>query len=95
MTRSPICPPTATASLLKLIGEFDERGGSANGFKSCAEWLSWRVGLDLNAAYERVRVARALPKLPRIAQAFAHGELSYSKVRALTRVTTPEPKSAC
>ena len=80
----------ATARLLKLIGEFDARGGWANGFKSCAEWLSWRVGLDLDAAYERVRVARALPALPRIAQAFAHGELSYSKVRALTRVATPE-----
>ena len=80
----------ATARLLTLIAEFDARAGWGNGFKSCAEWLSWRVGLDLNAAYERVRVARALPALPRIAQAFAQGELSYSKVRALTRVATPE-----
>jgi Domain of unknown function (DUF222)/HNH endonuclease len=80
----------ATARLLTLIADFAARGGWSNGFKSCAEWLSWRVGLDLNAAYERVRVARALPALPRIAEAFAHGELSYSKVRALTRVATPE-----
>src|SRR2546421_5966007 len=80
----------ATARLLNLIREFDALGGWNNGFTSCAEWLSWRVGLDLHAAYERVRVARALPNLPRIAEALARGELSYSKVRALTRVATPE-----
>src|SRR5688500_12034734 len=75
----------ATASLLDLIREFDQRGGWGNGFRSCAEWLSWRVGLDLGAARERVRVARALGTLPRLAQALARGELSYAKVRALTR----------
>jgi 5-methylcytosine-specific restriction endonuclease McrA len=48
------------------------------------------VGLDLGAARERVRVARALATLPRLAQALARGELSYAKVRALTRVATPE-----
>ena len=80
----------ATARLLDLIRDFDARGGWNNGFRSCAEWLSWRVGLDLGAAREKVRVARALPALPRLAQALAHGELSYAKVRALTRVATPE-----
>ena len=50
----------ATARLLDLIREFDARGGWNNGFSSCAAWLSWRVGLDLGAARERVRVARAL-----------------------------------
>jgi Domain of unknown function (DUF222)/HNH endonuclease len=80
----------ATARLLELIREFDARGGWNHGFRSCAEWLSYRVGLDLGAARERVRVARALEKLPRLAQALAHGKLSYAKVRALTRVATPE-----
>src|SRR5436189_665561 len=80
----------ATARLLDLIREFDARGGWNTGFSSCAAWLSWRVGLDLGAARERVRVARALGTLPRLAQALAHGELSYAKVRALTRVATPE-----
>jgi len=80
----------ATARLLDLIREFDERGGWGNGFSSCAAWLTWRTGLDPGAARERVRVARALPSLPRIAEALARGELSYSKVRALTRVATPE-----
>ncbi len=80
----------AGARLLDLIRDFDARGGWGHGFRSCAEWLSWRVGLDLNAARERVRVARALPNLPRLARALARGELSYAKVRALTRVATPE-----
>ena len=80
----------ATARLLDLIREFDARGGWNSGFSSCAAWLSWRVGLDLGAARERVRVARALATLPRLAQALARGELSYAKVRALTRVATPE-----
>jgi hypothetical protein len=80
----------ATARLLDLIREFDARGGWNTGFRSCAAWLSWRVGLDPGAARERVRVARALGTLPRLAQALARGELSYAKVRALTRVATPE-----
>src|SRR5438876_9057096 len=80
----------ATARLLDLIREFDARGGWNTGFRSCAAWLSWRIGLDLGAARERVRVARALATLPRLAQALACGELSYAKVRALTRVATPE-----
>jgi len=80
----------ATAHLLDLIREFDARGGWGTGFRSCAAWLSWRVGLDPAAARERVRVARALGGLPRLAQALARGELSYSKVRALTRIATPE-----
>src|SRR3989454_4620804 len=80
----------ATARLLDLIREFDARGGWNTGFLSCAAWLTWRVGLDPGAARERVRVARALGTLPRLAQALSRGELSYAKVRALTRVATPE-----
>src|SRR5437660_4001183 len=83
----------ATARLLELIRAFDARGGWNTGFSSCAAWLSWRVGLDLGAARERVRVARARGTLPRLAQALARGELSYSKVRALTRVATPETEA--
>src|SRR6266536_5539250 len=79
----------ATGRLLALIREFDLRGGWNTGFRSCAAWLSWRVGLDLGAARERVRVARALGTLPALAEGLARGELSYAKVRALTRVATP------
>src|SRR5437899_5563123 len=71
----------ATARLLDLIGEFDARGGWGNGFRSCAAWLSWRVGFAPGAAREHVRVARALGTLPRLSHALARGELSYAKVR--------------
>jgi 5-methylcytosine-specific restriction endonuclease McrA len=80
----------ATARLLDLIREFDACGGWSNGFTTCAAWLTWRVGLDPGAARERVRVARALGTLPLLARALGRGELSYAKVRALTRVATPE-----
>src|SRR5687768_1684091 len=68
----------ATGRLLDLIREFDARGGWGNGFRCCAEWLTWRIGLAPGAAREHVRVARALGTLPRLAQALARGELSYS-----------------
>jgi len=75
---------------LTLIGEFDRRQGWADGsLHSCAHWLNFKCGLDLGAAREKVRVASALPGVPKIAAAMARGELSYSKVRALTRVATP------
>ena len=61
----------ATARLLDLIRAFDARKGWNTGFSSCAAWLSWRVGLDVGAARERVRVARALGTLPLLAQALA------------------------
>src|SRR5438093_10306559 len=80
----------ATARLLDRIREFDAREGWNTRSRSCAAWLSWRLGLDLGAARERVRVPRALGTLPRLAQALARGELSYAKVRALTRVATPD-----
>jgi hypothetical protein len=83
----------ATACLLDLIREFDAREGWNTGFRSCAHWLSWRVGLDMGAAREHVRVARALGTLSRLAQALARGELSYAKVRAVTRVATPETEA--
>ena len=85
----------ATARLLELIREFDARGGWGHGFSSCAHWLSYRVGLDPGTARERVRVARALGTLPLLAEALARGELSYSKVRALTasRHRRPRPGS--
>ena len=80
----------ATFHLLTMIREFDERGGWACGFRSCAHWLSWRTGLSMGSAREKVRVARALADLPRISEAIRRGEICYSKVRALTRIATLE-----
>src|SRR5215217_9640484 len=82
---------SATQRLLTCIRTFHEAGGWERlGAISCAHWLAWRIGLDTATARERVRIARALGRLPRMDQALARGELSYAKVRALTRVATPE-----
>lgn len=77
----------ATYELIVLIREFDERCGFLKwGLKDSAEWLAYRCDLSMATAREKVRVAHALKTLPRLAAAFATGELSYSKVRSLTRV---------
>src|SRR5215211_7514182 len=77
----------ATCRWLWLVAEFDRRGGWAEwGCRSCAHWLSWRCGISPVAAREHVRVALRLQELPLIRAAFEQGQLSYSKVRALTRV---------
>src|SRR3954466_9538166 len=77
----------ATAAWLRLVAEFDERGGwHGVGIRSCAHWLGGQCGLGPGAAREHVRVARALRRLPLIEGAFARGRLSYAKVRALSRI---------
>ncbi len=77
----------ATYELLVMIREFDERAGCYQwGLSTCAEWLAWRCDLSVSTAREKVRVAHALKCLPMIAEAFSAGELSYTKVKALTRV---------
>ncbi|MFO7552749.1 MAG: DUF222 domain-containing protein [Haliea sp.] len=82
----------ANHRLLRLIAEFDRCGGwrEQGTFRSCAHWLVAHCGITLGAAREKVRVARQLAVLPEVNEAFSEGELSYSKVRAITRVATPE-----
>jgi hypothetical protein len=77
----------ANARFLALIAELDRRNGWAEwGVKSMAHWLSWKCGIGLGAAREKVRVARALTGLPKVAAAMAEGRLSYFKAREITRV---------
>jgi len=79
----------ATHRLLTLLADFDRRRGwELGGHRSCAHWLSFRTGIDLGAAREKVRTARALVGLPETSASMSRGELSFSKVRALTRVAT-------
>ena len=76
--------------LLALISEFDRREAWCQpGFLSCAHWLSWRLGMGTRAAYERVKVARALRELPLTMEAFSRGQLSWTQVRAVCRVAVP------
>ena len=79
----------ATYRLLTLLRVYDEEG-HWEGCRSCAHWLSWRTGISLGPAREKVRVARCLPSLPLISAALEKGEISYSKVRALTRIATAD-----
>jgi hypothetical protein len=75
---------------LLMVAELDRRRAWADWqMTSCAHWLSWRCGLGLVTARDHVRVAHALTRLPRIRDEFAAGRLSYSKVRAITRIATP------
>src|SRR3712207_1582200 len=85
----------ATAAWLRLVAEFDEREGwHGCGILSCAHWLAWQCGRSPGAAREHVRVARALGRLPLVEAAFADGRLSYSKVRALTRIAEPDTEAS-
>ncbi len=73
--------------MLVLVREFDDRFGWKKwGCETCAEWVAWRCGIGLAAAREKVRTTHELRSLPAISTAFEQGRLSYSKVRALTRV---------
>jgi len=76
---------------IKLLAEFDDNGGwQGDGINSFAHWLNWKIGMGMMMGREKVRVARALPDLPLIDKAFSEGKISYTKVRAMTRVATPE-----
>jgi hypothetical protein len=76
---------------VKLIAACDQRRlWASQGAKSCASWLSWVCGLSVHAGREKIRVGHALNALPKISAAYAAGQLSYSKVRAMTRVAIPD-----
>ncbi len=81
----------STCRWLESIAELVVRGIWADQHAtSPAEWLSWAVGLSPTTAREHVRVGLRLRELPAIRERFASGTISYSKVRAITRVATPE-----
>ena len=74
----------ATARWLELVWEMNEAGDSSD----LQAFLAWRCAITGREAREFLRVAEALQGLPLTAAAFARGELTFTKVRALTRVAT-------
>jgi hypothetical protein len=81
----------ATCAFLLLVADFDAREGwRAWEMPSCAAWLAWKCQVAPGTAKDHVRVARALKELPVIQAEFAAGRFSYSKVRALARIATPQ-----
>lgn len=86
---------TAAARMLALIADFDRREAWRGwGCASTAAWLCWQCDMSVMTAREHVRVARALASLPVLGRALEAGELSYTKVRALTRIAIPEDQEA-
>ncbi|MGK0223813.1 MAG: hypothetical protein ACI9ON_003060, partial [Limisphaerales bacterium] len=84
----------ATYRFLVLLREFEMRQGwRAYGCNDCAEWLDFKLKISRKTALEKVRVAKAMWFLPKIDAVFKEGALSYSQVRALTRVATRENES--
>jgi hypothetical protein len=84
----------ATCRFLVLVGDFDAREGWASWeLPSCAAWLAWKCQVAPGTAREHVRVARALRSLPVITDEFAAGRMSYAKVRALTRIASPQTEA--
>ena len=79
---------SAMCRWLVMVAEFDRRDAAMQwwGVLSTSHWLAWRCAIDARTARDHVRVARAIVGLPKTMAAFAAGELSYSKVRAITRV---------
>ncbi|HIG39321.1 MAG TPA: DUF222 domain-containing protein [Gammaproteobacteria bacterium] len=86
----------ASESEFMVLGrEFDIRQGwKAWNLNNCAEWLNLKCGITMSTAREKVRVAMELFNLPLCSEAFADGTLSYSKVRALSRVANPVNEEA-
>ena len=81
----------ASYQFLKMLAEFDRRKCWANdGARCCSQWLNWKCGISRSAARDKLRMAHCLEKLPEINKAFAKGDLSYSKVRAMTRIATDD-----
>src|SRR5215471_8729703 len=81
---------SAQAELALKVARLDEDGAWASGYLSMVHWLSIHLGLGRVSARELVRVGHALVELPRVAEAFASGSLSYDKVRFICQVATPE-----
>ena len=84
----------ARHEMLSLIAEFDRLDGWAEmGFSSCVDWLAWRTGVTPITARHQIRVAHALAGLPKTSEAMRRGLVSYTKVREMTRVATPETEA--
>lgn len=84
----------ATREFLRAVAECDRhRDWAEEGFASCADWLAWRIGVQRGTAREKVRAARALEDLPLISEAMNRGEVSFSKVRAMTRVASRQSEA--
>ena len=68
----------------------DSAEWATGGAVSAAHWIAEVADIDVSTAREWIRIGRRLRVLPEIEAAFDADEISYSKVRTLTRLATPE-----
>jgi len=79
-----------TCRWLLLVAQFDAREGYlVFGLASSAQWLTHACSIAHRTAVDQVRVARSLLLFPRLAEQMAAGRLSYSQVRAISRIAEP------
>ena len=94
VAKSAAVVDAATHEFLTQVRAFDEAGGwQQQGATSMSTWLAYRVGLTPGVAREKVRVSRALAQLPATDEALRLGQISYWKVRELSRVATAETEA--
>lgn len=80
------------AEWLERLARFDRDGlWAIDGHFCCATWLVWRTNMKRSTAFEKLRVAHELARRPVVAEAFRRGDISYSAVRAITRMIRPDP----
>ena len=81
------------AGWLRVLADFDgDQRWALDGQLSCVSWLVWRTGMSRGTAFEKVRIAHELHRRPQIDTAFQAGDISYSAVRAITRLDRPDPE---
>jgi len=82
---------TSQHEMVVLAAEFADSGRWAlDGAPSAAHWLAEVADVEACTAREWIRIGRQLRELPLTMKAFSTRRLSYSKVRTLTRVATPD-----
>jgi hypothetical protein len=77
--------------LVRLVVELETSGEwRIDGAPTCAHWVAATLDIEVSTVREWLRIGRLLPSLRAINAAFDEGRISYSKLRALTRIATPE-----
>jgi hypothetical protein len=86
--RNISCISFCHARVIALIDEAERRGLWAEwvGVKTLPEWVMHVASVSMHTAREYVRVMTALREMPKVNKSLAAGEVSFSKVREVTRI---------
>jgi hypothetical protein len=80
--------------LVRVVAALDSSEEWAlDGAITCAHWVADALDVEVCTAREWLRIGHALEALPLADAALAAGRLSYSKIRTLTRVATPDTEA--